>query len=489
MKYRISSTWEKIIRDPDGNISRGDQKYIYLAVTIRGASAEEAEAVFDLYEDYFIRYEAEYVGRGNCDTDLDNGDHAESFAFKRIEGWVGSIKEDVAEHCRDLKKIVAHYDSIAAARANLEEIGNHRDFDEYLAAQENNTEEEQNMNIYHIRYIENGKRCWDNQEANNAEEAVEILNQIEPIPAQPLEILSVTQFDNYDDAIAYGYATDAAEAREDRLARQRGLNLCRKTLIECHQSSTTPAEAVDRLIETLGRDAARLIVAQTVIAKGDWDNRITDRTREWAAAVTEENQKSLVDLGFYYPDQIHPAHLEQIAYAMRIWQPTEEAPAADPDEIKIDDLRDDLDDGNYGEYLNDYRDSSRYICDAISEIADNHTSIYYSDILAFISEHPDLLADVIDEGLYDPSHDYDLYKHGQAAEFMLIERDLYDHLADALFLAALDFIRYDLERETIPGDLADQIREWCDDADSNDRMDFIPNSIREYFEQQEGDDE
>jgi hypothetical protein len=421
MKYRISSTWEKIIRDPDGNISRGDRKYIYLAVTIHGANAEEAEAVFDLYEDYFVRYEAEYVGRGNCDTDLDNGDHAESFAFKRIEGWVGSIKEDVAEHCRDLKKIVAHYDSIAAARADLEEIGNHRDFDEYLASQEaaNNTnepEEEKTMK-YEISFIRNNVNQCNIYEARTEEAAQAYFAERKP------------------DATICG-------------------------IVE-HRGSIKPGMPV-------------------VIVPAEWERRYWDEISSRVFSAVTNTFRCLESAGVISDLEIEPIPA----------QPQEE-PAAepDPDEITINDLHEDLNLGNYGEYLNDYRDSSAYICDAIMEIADNHTSLYYSDIMRFISDNPESLAEVIEEGLYDPSHDYDLYKHGQAAEFMLIERDLYEHLADALFLAALDFIRYDLERETIPGDLADLIREWCDEADNNDRLSFIPNSIREYFEQQEGDEE
>lgn len=155
-----------------------------------------------------------------------------------------------------------------------------------------------------------------------------------------------------------------------------------------------------------------------------------------------------------------------------------------PDEIAVDDLRDGLNLGYYGEYLNDYRDSSTYIDDAIHEIADNNTSIYYSDILKYISENPESLADVIDEGFYDPSHNYDLYQHGQAAEYMTIENDIYNHLADALFLAALDFIKYDMKRETIPAELADNLRDWCEE-DPGDRMDEIPDRIRDYFEELE----
>lgn len=155
---------------------------------------------------------------------------------------------------------------------------------------------------------------------------------------------------------------------------------------------------------------------------------------------------------------------------------------AEPATVPVLDLLDDLDTGNHGDRLNDYRDSTAYIGDAIAEIADADTSIYYADILDFVRENPDTLADVIAEGLYDPAHNYDFYKHAQAAEYMTIERDIYDHLADSLMVAAVHFLRYDLDVVEIPEELADLLREWCDAADSDDRMNEIPDKIREYLD-------
>ena len=178
--------------------------------------------------------------------------------------------------------------------------------------------------------------------------------------------------------------------------------------------------------------------------------------------------------------RVEAATREALARAGMLAQ--EEAPVEEiaPDVVNVDDLRADLDTGDYGEYLNDYRDSSSYISDAVAEIADNNTSIYYSDIMAFISQNPDALADVVAEGLYDPSHGYDVYKHGQAAEYMTIERDIWDHIEDALMLAALDFLKYDLGRDHIPEELADYLEGWV--SDPGDRMNEIPDRIRDYFE-------
>lgn len=156
--------------------------------------------------------------------------------------------------------------------------------------------------------------------------------------------------------------------------------------------------------------------------------------------------------------------------------------------ISIEELRADLGTGDYGEYLNDYRDCNAYICDAISEIADSHTSIYYSDIRQFISGNVEAVEDAINEFGWDGCGS-DLMKAGQIGEYLAIERDIYNHLADSLLLAALDFIRYDLKRDTITAELADLLREWADDADSNDRINEIPDNIRDYFSYEDDDSE
>lgn len=150
----------------------------------------------------------------------------------------------------------------------------------------------------------------------------------------------------------------------------------------------------------------------------------------------------------------------------------------------------DIDTGDHADRLNDYRDSSSYICDAITEIADSDTSIYYSDILEFIKENPEALADCVSEGLYEVGHgqEYDLYKHGQAAEFMTIERDIYEHLKGGLMVAAVDFIKYDLKLEEVPEELLELLDEWTDEADNNDRMDDIPDKIRDYLEELNGEE-
>ena len=152
-------------------------------------------------------------------------------------------------------------------------------------------------------------------------------------------------------------------------------------------------------------------------------------------------------------------------------------------EREVSELIGEFDTGSYGEYLADYAGSNEYICDAIAQIADNHTSIYYYEMLDFIKENPEALAEVIDEGLYDPSHNYSLWDHARAAEYLVIEKDIYSNLVDSLIVANLAYIKFDLRISTIPEELYTNLIEWCADATNCDRMSEISDKINEYLEE------
>lgn len=139
----------------------------------------------------------------------------------------------------------------------------------------------------------------------------------------------------------------------------------------------------------------------------------------------------------------------------------------------------------YAADLNDYRDSSTYICDAAMEIADSSTSIYYSDITSFIADNVEAVNDAIEEFGWEGCGG-DLYKAGQMAEYQAIEQEIYEKLIEGLLVCAYDFLHYDLKIDAIPEELDDAIFDWCKDAESNDRMDDIPDKIREWLEEHEG---
>lgn len=63
--------------------------------------------------------------------------------------------------------------------------------------------------------------------------------------------------------------------------------------------------------------------------------------------------------------------------------------------IKIEDLKSDLYIGELGEYFSDY--SNGYICDIITEIADNQVPIYYSDIWEQAKDNIEEIEEALEE--------------------------------------------------------------------------------------------
>lgn len=158
--------------------------------------------------------------------------------------------------------------------------------------------------------------------------------------------------------------------------------------------------------------------------------------------------------------------------------------------VKTSGIIEDVNIGDFARELNDYRNSDEYICDAVSRIADNNTSIYYSDIINFISENVEDVNDTIKEFGWNGCGE-DLYKAGQMAEYLKIEHEIYDELNGALLRMAHDYILYDLGSVIIPADLANAIKEWAADIDSNDRCNEIciriDEWIHEHFETEVND--
>ena len=148
----------------------------------------------------------------------------------------------------------------------------------------------------------------------------------------------------------------------------------------------------------------------------------------------------------------------------------------------VQELKSELYLGDYGGYFCDYADTNEYISDIITEIADNNVSIYYSDILKFVSENPDSLNEVIESGLYDPTCNYDFYSHAQAAEFMIIEQELEEHSVDALKLVAYNYCEYNLFMIMVPDELADVITETAENAQT---MDELVDEITNWLENDE----
>ena len=95
----------------------------------------------------------------------------------------------------------------------------------------------------------------------------------------------------------------------------------REKLIEAHRYSRnhadTPEQTVNILVDKIGTEAAGKIIAIMVMCKGDWDERISRTNRAWAAGIAGHTQNEFADMWIFYCDDIHPAHMDQIATAYR----------------------------------------------------------------------------------------------------------------------------------------------------------------------------
>ena len=105
---------------------------------------------------------------------------------------------------------------------------------------------------------------------------------------------------------------------EITMTTAREMRAARAALVEAHHDNDTPAATVAALVAELGEATAREIIARMVIAKGTWDCRLSRATRAWAAELLPTVTETTMDaLNVWYCDEIHPAHMEQIAQAMR----------------------------------------------------------------------------------------------------------------------------------------------------------------------------
>lgn len=111
--------------------------------------------------------------------------------------------------------------------------------------------------------------------------------------------------------------------REEKRAAIRTINSNIKMVVECYKGNKTgkPSETVKAIVDSIGYDAAVVTIAEMVNCKGEWDGRIYSEVREWAKTVKNAaSGEELTACHIYYPDEIHPAHMNQIAKEMMAFQ-------------------------------------------------------------------------------------------------------------------------------------------------------------------------
>lgn len=141
-------------------------------------------------------------------------------------------------------------------------------------------------------------------------------------------------------------------------------------------------------------------------------------------------------------------------------------------ELKIEDLRKELYTGDLGEYFIDYDDG--YICDIITEIADNSVDIYTQDLLDWVPDNYSYIEDAnIEKGV--PKGFLNQIRQGQ---YYYYERNLYENLEDTLKNYMYNYIENILKVKEITEEQNENLLDW-DFSDNNEKIENFIEHINE----------
>lgn len=117
----------------------------------------------------------------------------------------------------------------------------------------------------------------------------------------------------------------AEMSRDERRIAKQIIELRTQEVIEAYNDSETPSEAIKALVEKWGHAEAVEMVATVANRVSIHDGRVSNLNREWAQATTAPSNEEMKALQIYGVDSwIHSAHVDQLAQAMRRYEPTEE---------------------------------------------------------------------------------------------------------------------------------------------------------------------
>lgn len=142
---------------------------------------------------------------------------------------------------------------------------------------------------------------------------------------------------------------------------------------------------------------------------------------------------------------------------------------------------------NAKDFINEYGASdSGYICDLITAFADSNTSLYTDDIKNFIINNFDAVTNAINAFGWDGCGK-DIYKAGQTAEFLTIERALYNDLTDIVKHLAIEYITnvysgLEVADSEQLSELLKELENNLEAVDNNDYIDIIADYCNEFIE-------
>lgn len=136
--------------------------------------------------------------------------------------------------------------------------------------------------------------------------------------------------------------------------------------------------------------------------------------------------------------------------------------------------------------------STGYICDAITEAADNAVPIYYCELDDYARDNPEMMRRALDEGLamqpreyfdYHKSNDYEDYtRHiAAAACYLDVSDHLYESLNDGLMYIALYTLRSEFGDAAITESQLNEIRETVEGFDNNDTIEDVQEAARKVY--------
>ncbi len=150
---------------------------------------------------------------------------------------------------------------------------------------------------------------------------------------------------------------------------------------------------------------------------------------------------------------------------------------------KIEELKKDLFTGEIGDNLCDY--SSGYICDVISEIADNNVDIYTYDLLEWAKGNYSYIEEAIDE-LGTPTDSQgraDFIGMIRQGQYIYYTQDLYDNLDDIIKNYIYNYITNELGIEEITEEQEEEVDMLS--YDNNDELETINEDLDKIFNQEE----
>lgn len=146
--------------------------------------------------------------------------------------------------------------------------------------------------------------------------------------------------------------------------------------------------------------------------------------------------------------------------------------------IKIEDLKKDLYIGDLGDRLVDY--DSGYVCDVISEIADNNVDIYNYDLLEWAKNNYSYIEEAIDQfGFPQENGRADFFRAIMQGQYLAYEQELYENLKDILKFFVFDYIEKQLEIIEITEEQLEEIEIEIDFEDNNEQLENIIDKINE----------